>query len=243
MPKEKSYKWKLGLFCVVALLTAIAAIYYVGKQKNKFGAVLHIVSRFSSVSGLKIGSNVRLGGIDVGTVEGIQLTTDTTVEVSMVIQKKVQKFIRKDAKASISSDGLMGDKVITIAAGTPDAPIVAGGDTLGSFKPIETDAIMSSLKTSVDNAAVITANLADISSRISHGKGALGKLLHDTSLSDNISATMRNLKSGSKKLDDNMEAAQHNFLLRGFFKKKEKEKKKKEEEEVKKKEEDSQKNR
>jgi len=235
MPKEKNYKWKLGLFAVAALVIAIAAIYYVGKQKNRFGATLHISSQFSSVSGLKIGSNVRLGGIDVGTVDDIQLTTDTTVQVAMIIQKHVQKFIRRDAKASISSDGLMGDKVIIITAGTPGTPIVSNGDSLGSFKPVETDAIMASLKTSADNAAIITGNLADISSRISSGKGALGKLLHDTSLSTNISATMKNLKSGTKKLDENMEAAQHNFLLRGFFKKKDRDKKKKEEEDAKKK--------
>jgi phospholipid/cholesterol/gamma-HCH transport system substrate-binding protein len=153
----------------------------------------------------------------------------------MIIQRKVQRFIKKDAKASISSDGLMGDKVITITAGTPTTPVVVDGDSLGSFKPIETDAIMASLKTSADNAAIITSNLADISSRITNGKGALGKLLRDTSLSANISSTMRNLNSSTQKLDQNMEAAQHNFLLRGFFKKKEKEKKKKEEEEAKKK--------
>jgi phospholipid/cholesterol/gamma-HCH transport system substrate-binding protein len=235
MPKEKNYKWKLGLFAVAALVIAVAAIYYIGKQKNKFGSVLHITARFSSVSGLKTGSNVRLGGIDVGTVDNIQLTTDTTVEVGMIIQKKVQRFIRRDAKASISSDGLMGDKVITIAAGTPATPIVSNGDSLGSVKPVETEAIMNSLKTSADNAAIITGNLADISNRINHGHGALGKLLRDTSLSENISSTMKNLKSSSKKLDENMEAAQHNFLLRGFFKKKEKEKKKKEEEDAKKK--------
>src|ERR1700753_126046 len=151
MPKEKSYKWKLGLFAIAALVIAVSAIYYVGKQKNKFGAVLHITSQFSSVSGPRIGSNVRLGGIDVGTVDDIQLPTDTTVQVGMVIQKKVQRFIRKDAKASISSDGLMGDKVIGIAAGTPASPLVTTGDSLGSYKPIETDAIMASLKTSADN--------------------------------------------------------------------------------------------
>src|SRR5882757_1363386 len=136
MPKEKSYKWKLGLFAVAALVVAIAAIYYVGKQKNKFGSVLHISSQFSSVSGLKVGSNVRLGGIDVGTVNGIDLATDTTVQVDMIIQRRVQKFIRKDAKASISSDGLMGDKVIVIAAGTPASSTVTDGDSLGSIKPI-----------------------------------------------------------------------------------------------------------
>src|SRR6185503_10295617 len=59
MPKEKNYKWKLGLFSVAALVIAIAAIYYIGKQKNKFGSVLHISAIFNSVSGLKVGSNVR----------------------------------------------------------------------------------------------------------------------------------------------------------------------------------------
>lgn len=229
MPKESNYKWKLGAFSIGALIIAVGAIYYIGQQKNKFGSVLHVYALFNSVSGLKNGSNVRLGGIDVGTVDAISLVTDTTVQVDMIIQKKVQKFIKKDAHASIGSEGLMGDKVVTITAGTPGQPVVQNGDSLRANAPIETDAIISSLKTSADNAAIITSNLAEISSRINSGKGALGKLLHDTSLSSNISSTMKNLKSSSKKLDENMEAAQHNFLLRGFFKKKEREKKKKEE--------------
>ena len=132
----------------------------------------------------------------------------------------------------------MGDKVITITAGTPGQPAVVNGDSLRTNTPIETDAIMASLKTSADNAAIITGNLADISSRITKGQGALGKLLHDTSLSSNISSTMKHLNTSTQKLDQNMEAAQHNFLLRGFFKKKEREKKKKEEAEAKKKQEE-----
>src|ERR1700733_7878176 len=117
MPKEKNYKWKLGFFAVAILALAVAAIYYIGKQKNKFGSVMRISADFKSVSGLKIGSNVRLGGIDIGTVDDIALITDTTVQVDMVIQKGVEKFIKADAKASIGSEGLMGDKVLVIAAG------------------------------------------------------------------------------------------------------------------------------
>ncbi|HEV2354028.1 MAG TPA: MlaD family protein [Puia sp.] len=230
MPKEKNYKWKLGLFSIAMLVVAVGAIYYVGKQKNMFGSVVTISARFRSVSGLQEGSSVRLGGIDVGTVEDIALVNDTTVQVDMVIQKGVAKFIKRDAKANIGSEGLMGDKVVVLLPGTPSAAPVANGDTLATLVPIETEAIMASLKTSADNAAVITTNLADISDRISHGKGALGRLLRDTTLSANISSTVKNLKSSSQKLDENMEAAQHNFLLRGFFKKKEREKKKKEEE-------------
>jgi len=236
MPREKNYKWKLGLFAVATLFVAVAAIYYIGKQKNKFGRVFHVSSLFSSVSGLRIGSNVRMGGVNVGTVNGISLMTDTTVQVDMIVQKSAQKFIKKDAKATISSEGLMGDKVVSIGAGTPGQPVVQDGESIGSRTPIETDQIMASLKTSADNAAIITANLAEISNRITHGRGALGRLLRDTTMADNLSSTMKNLKSSSKKLDENMEAAQHNFLLRGFFKKKEREKKKKEEEEQKRRE-------
>src|ERR1700748_3654449 len=101
MPKEKSYKWKLGLFAIAALVVAVGAIYYIGKEKNKFGSVLHIHLQFSSVSGLKPGSNVRLGGIDVGTVDEIGLVTDTTVQVDMIIQKGVEKFIKKETKCRL----------------------------------------------------------------------------------------------------------------------------------------------
>lgn len=239
MPKEKNYKWKLGLFSVAALVIVVSAVYYIGKQKNKFGSVFHISALFNSVGGLKIGSNVRFAGIDVGTVDDIELVTDTSVQVDMIIQKNVQKFMKKDAKASIGSDGLMGDKVIVIAPGTTGQQVVTDGDSLASRQPIETDQIMASLKVSADNAAVITTNLADMTNRINHGKGALGKLLHDTTLSTNISSTMKNLKASSEGLNENMEAAKHSFLLRGFFKKKDKEKKKKEEEVQKQKEEDS----
>jgi phospholipid/cholesterol/gamma-HCH transport system substrate-binding protein len=178
-----------------------------------------------------------MGGIDIGTVDGIELVTDTSVDVQMIIQRRAQKSIKKDARATISSEGLMGDKVVSITAGTTGQPHIVDGDVLATIKPIETDQIMASLKTSADNAAVITQNLADISSRINNGKGALGKLLKDTGLSTNISATVKNLRQGSEGLKENMEAAKHNFLLRGFFKKKEKEKKKQEEEKKKQEEE------
>jgi phospholipid/cholesterol/gamma-HCH transport system substrate-binding protein len=241
MPKERNYKWKLGLFAVAILVVTICAIYYIGKQKNKFGSVITISAIFKTVSGLKAGSNVRFGGIDIGTVDGIRLITDTSVQVDMIIQANVQKFIKKDAQASIGSDGLMGDKVVVIAPGTVGQPPVAESGILAAQVPIETDAILASLKVSADNAAVITTNLADITNRINHGKGALGKLLHDTTLSSNISSTMKNLKASSEGLNENMEAAKHSFLLRGFFKKKEKEKQKKAEEEKQKKE-DAEKN-
>src|SRR5258708_22856231 len=85
MPKEKNYKWKLGFFAVTTLIVAIGAIYYIGKQNNKFGSVFRLSALFHSVSGLKLGSNLRLGAIDIGTVDDIALVTETSPHLPLCL--------------------------------------------------------------------------------------------------------------------------------------------------------------
>src|ERR1051325_3725876 len=109
MKKQSGFTWKLGMFVVIGLALFVIAIYYVGKQKNLFGSTFHLKSQFKTVSGLKVGNNVRFSGINVGTVDEIELITDTSVMVNLVIKKEFQKFIKTDSKGSIGSDGLMGD--------------------------------------------------------------------------------------------------------------------------------------
>ncbi len=79
---------------------------------------------------------------------------------------------------------------------------------------------MAGLKTSADNAAMITQQLAEVAYKVNHGHGIIARLLGDSSMGNNLDATMVNLKKGSAGLNENMEAAKHNFLLRGYFKKK-----------------------
>jgi phospholipid/cholesterol/gamma-HCH transport system substrate-binding protein len=229
-------KWKLGLFIVAGLVLLVLGLFFVGKQKNLFVSVFPLKALFTNVSGLKIGSNVRFGGIAIGTVDGIQLLTDTSVLVNMNIKSEVRKFIKKNATAGIGSDGLVGDRVVLISPGTMNQEVVRDNEILVSRAPVEADQILAGLKTSADNAAIITQQLAEVAYRVNHGHGLIARLLRDSSLGNNLSATMVNLKNGSAGLNENMEAAKHNFLLKGYFKKKrkEEEKKKKELEEQKK---------
>ena len=118
MNKQSGFTWKLGMFVVIGLVVFIGTIYFVGKQKNLFGSTFEVSTLFQSVSGLKVGNNVRFSGINIGTVDGIELITDSSVRVRLVIRKEMQQFIKTDATASIGSDGLMGDKVMTITPGT-----------------------------------------------------------------------------------------------------------------------------
>ncbi|MEO7311285.1 MAG: MlaD family protein [Chitinophagaceae bacterium] len=197
MNKEKGYSWKLGMFVIIGLLLFVVAIYLIGKQKNLFGSTFHLKTEFKSVSGLQIGNNVRFSGINVGTVDNIMLTTDTSVLVDLVIRKDVQQFIKSDARASIGSDGLMGDKVLTINAGTGSNPVVKDNDMIGAETAIEMDDLMASVKTSVDNAGIITHELALFSTKMNSSNGALGKLINDEGFSNNLAATLTNLQHSS----------------------------------------------
>lgn len=252
MKKESGFTWKLGMFVIIGLALFIGTIYFVGKQKNLFGNTFHLKAQFKTVSGLKEGNNVRFSGINIGTVSSIELITDTSVLVDLVIKKNVQQFIKTDAIASIGSDGLMGDKVLTITPGNGNAETVGNNALIASKNAVEMADIMNSLKTSVDNAGIITGQLAEVSYKINNGNGALSKLISDDgfsnsikgtltnlqastdqfarfttnlnngALSNKLDSTLSNLQSGTKGLSENMDAVKNSFLLRGYFKKQKK---------------------
>ena len=230
MRRNSSSNWKVGLFVVIGLVLFLGGLFFIGNQKNLFSSVLHVRAVFNNVSGLNVGSNVRVGGITVGTVESIQLETDTTVKVVMAIERNVRRFISKDAVVSIGNDGLMGEKVIVISPGSNSVEKVNEGGLLSSQPPFDIDQIFASLKISVNHAAVMTGELSEIAYRINHGNGVLSRLIGDSIFADNVAKTMTNLKNSSRGLDENMEAAKHNFLLSGYFKKQKKEAEKKKEE-------------
>ena len=263
MNKESGYQWKLGMFVIIGLVLFVTTIYFVGKQKNLFGSTFELTAKFNSVNGLDVGNNVRFSGINIGTVEEIEFLTDTSVVIKLVIKEEVRKYIKKDAIASISSDGLMGDKVLIISSGKNSDVIVEDNDNITSKQAIEMDDLMLSVKKSVDNAGVITAQLAQFSSsmnngngalsrlvsdeefgnsikkmvtnlensskefskftvKMNDGKGALSKLVSDEKMGLMIDSTLTNVKKGTTGLNEVIEAAKHNFLLRGYFNKKKK---------------------
>lgn len=222
MNKSSGSNWKLGMFVIIGLVLFFGAVYFIGKQQNMFGSTFQLRSKFKTVSGLKIGNNVRFSGINVGTVSEIELITDTSVVVVLIMQKEVQKFIKMDAVASIGSDGLMGDKVLTISPGTSSQKVIKDNAYIVSRGPLEMDDLMKSVKKSVDNVEIITNQLAQFTSKMNNGKGTLSKLMNDEKFAVKLDATMSNLQSSSKGLSENMEAAKHNFLLKGYFNKKEK---------------------
>jgi len=217
------FKLRLGLFITGGLLVFIIAIFLIGRQKNLFIRVFKLTTTFYNVSGLQVGNNIRFSGINVGTVDNIKIINDSTVQVDLLIVKSVQPFIKTDCEAAIGSAGIIGDRILIITQGTNDASVVKDGQQISSKEPIESDAIMASLQITADNAAIISDQLSKIMIKLNSGNGTLGRLIQDSSIAENINQTVVNLKNSSKGLNENMNAAKENFLLRGYFKRKEKE--------------------
>ncbi len=217
------FKVRLGMFIAGGLIIFVAAVFIIGRQKNMFIPVYKLSTTFHNVSGLQVGNNIRFSGINVGTVDNINIIDDSTVQVDMLIQKSVQKFIKEDCEATIGSAGLIGDRILILSQGSATAALTKNGHEIISKEPIETDAIMASLQVTANNAAVISIQLAEIMSKVNSGNGTLGRFIQDTTIAENINQTIMNLKKSSKGLNENMNAAKENFLFRGYYKRKEKE--------------------
>jgi len=213
----QKFKVRLGLFVAGGLALFVLAIFIIGKQKNLFNPVFKLTSTFHNVSGLQVGNNIRFSGINVGTVDNIAIVNDSTVKVDLLIKKDVWQFIKSDCEIAIGSEGIIGDKLLVISQGSNEAPLAKEGQHLESNEPVETDAIMASLYVTAGNVEIISKQMAEVMTKINSGKGTLGRLIQDETLAENLNKTIVNLKTSSKGLDENIEAAKSNFLFKGYF--------------------------
>ncbi|HWZ03379.1 MAG TPA: MlaD family protein [Mucilaginibacter sp.] len=230
MKTTPGQKIKIGLFTFIGLLILVLAIFFIGNRKNLFSSTFNVYGTFNNVNGLQVGNNVRFAGINVGVVQAINIVTDSAARVDLTLNSNVKKFIKKDSKLSIGSDGLMGDKLIVIApGGIISTEEVKNGDQLTAINPIDVDKIVAKMTKVIDNAESLTGGLSQIVAKVNSGQGSIGRLLNSDKLSKDLEGTVRqakttmqNVHSTTTTLNTDLKAAQGNFLLKGFFKRKKK---------------------
>lgn len=189
---------------VIGTALLLLATYLIGNRQNMFGKTFDITADFKNVNGLQVGNNVRFSGIHVGTVSDIEIIDDTTIRVHMVIDDKMQEHIKKNAVAAIGSDGLVGSMLVNIVPGNGPSTTVRPGDALQSYSKVAAQDMMSTLSTTNENAAMLTADLLKITRSLNQGKGTLGRLLNDTTLANDFQETIGNLKLASTRINATM---------------------------------------
>ena len=189
----------VGLFVFIGLLFLMAGVLIVGNLRETFKSKMEVVSFFDEVNGLQKGNNVWFSGVKIGTVSNLHFYGISQVEVRMKIEKNAQQYIHKDAKVKISSDGIIGNKIIVIYGGTAKSAEVEVGDTLKVEKTFSSDDMMNTLQENNKNILAITSDFKIISKKIVAGEGTIGKLLNDNSVYTNINAATISLQSAAVK--------------------------------------------
>lgn len=195
MKNSTAQNFRLGLFVMTGLLILLAGVYFIGNRQNLFGDNPRISSVFKSVNGLQVGNNVRYAGVNVGTVRNITILNDTSIVVDFLINEKTMKLIRKNSVATISSDGLVGSMIVNLVPGqTHDSRTIEPGDTIESISKVTTADMLTTLNTTNENAALLTADLLKITAAINEGKGTLGMLIQDEQMANDIKKSMEGLR-------------------------------------------------
>ncbi|MCK0109478.1 MlaD family protein [Flavobacteriaceae bacterium S0825] len=198
MKNTNSQKLRLGLFVITGTVLFIVGVYLIGQRQNMFKKTFTISAYFQNVNGLQNGNNVRYSGIDIGTVKDITMINDSTIKVEMSIDEKIITHIKKDAIATIGSDGLVGNMILNIVPGNGHSDIISNGDTIESYSKIGADDILSTLSVSSENAAILTSDLLKITTAMLKGKGTVGLLLNDTIMAQDLKQSVTNLKLASR---------------------------------------------
>lgn len=184
----------VGIFVLISIAILIAGIFTLGGQQNRFEKTIRLTASFDDVEGLRKGNNVWFSGIKVGNVREIRFNENAELEVVMLIEEEVQRFIRKDARVKLSSDGLIGNRIISITGGSPAAPAVEDGDRLMTESGLSTDDMMATLQENNQNLVSITENLKELTTSLSQGEGTAGALLKDSVMADNFRAVVNDLQ-------------------------------------------------
>lgn len=208
MQMNRNKSIKLGLFVSIGILILIMGIYFIGVRQSIFGTSLMVRGIFTDVQGLRVGSNVRFAGIDIGAVSNITIINDTSILVDFMLDKDVRKFIRKDSKAVITVTGLLGNKVVNIMPGSFNVEIIEEEDILPTGQGIEISDIMRELEKSSRNTTAITRNLVDITEKVNRGEGIFGQIFADTVFSQNLDR----ISANTAELTDNFAAITDQIL-------------------------------
>ena len=193
MNKELRRNIILGAFVIVGIFLFIIGIFQVGSKSEMFSKTFVLKTSFVNASGLKPGGNVRFNGVKAGVVKSVNLINDTAVEIVMVIEEGKRNIITKSAIASISSDGLMGDKLIDITTGKSRAKPVEDGDYIFGKDPFNTDEVIQTLGESNQNVKVITQNLRKLTDELNANNGTIQALYRDSAMATSLKSSFNNI--------------------------------------------------
>lgn len=195
MPQTKKLAWsqlRVGMMAIAAIAILVVLVFLVTGRRGLFTKTGVIRTYVDDSSLLKVGSPVRLNGIDIGNVRSVGLSGQSgtrTIEVRMDIRREYLGRIPSDSMASINPEGVFGDKYINVTRGRSPAPVQEGGE----IRSLDTKEFQEIVNQSYDVLASlrgITGRVDKLMAQVEAGHGTIGKLLYDDTLYKRMDATV-----------------------------------------------------
>lgn len=158
---KKHNEIKAGLFLCTGILVFAISIFILGRERQIFASLEPYYAVFSDIKGLSKGAPVRLGGISIGRVDEVQFDSnvdDPKVRVRLMINESFLERLRADSKVTIETQGLLGDRFVSISMGK-DKTLAPSGSTLQAVEEGDVAQVMAKAGTVVDNSAEITKKI------------------------------------------------------------------------------------
>jgi phospholipid/cholesterol/gamma-HCH transport system substrate-binding protein len=161
------HSWAVGLFLCLGFGFFAAVLFLIGNRHDIFGKHVVFYTEFSDISGLPSGAEVRVAGLEAGEVKSVQIPTSPASRFRLALQVKqsARGIIRTDSVVSIKTEGIVGDKYISIQEGTSRAAEAPDGATLPSKEPFDIGAVIekgSALLSNVDRSVTDIRGRVDI---------------------------------------------------------------------------------
>src|ERR1700739_2658035 len=113
IPSHRSMGLKVSAFAVAMLVVAAGLVVVFGDFR--FGPESTYHATFTNVSRLKAGQKVRIAGVPVGSVDGVKLNQDNTIDVKFGVDQRYTLY--SSTRALIRYENLVGDRYLEIASG------------------------------------------------------------------------------------------------------------------------------
>lgn len=195
MAQRKQLTWselRVGLFVLAGLFILIVTVFYV-TGSGALGPKYQLITYLPEVETLQAGAPVRLDGVEIGNVDTIQLNPQPSDEIHNIrlvlrINKRYAEYIRTGSTASLVTEGLLGNRYVTISRSLTGAPIPPGGEIKGTEEAAMKKLFQRGVELE-ENLGALSEQIGEVVSDVRKGRGTLGKLLTDPTLYNNLNAT------------------------------------------------------
>jgi phospholipid/cholesterol/gamma-HCH transport system substrate-binding protein len=196
---QRASQIRVGAVLIVSLLVLIFGVYQVGRLFDVFASRYPLITLVENSAGIMAGAPVTLAGQRVGQVDEVEFIPveervgQANIRIRMVVNQAHQEHIREDSRATLRTQGLLGDRYIDISPGSPARAILRPGDTIVSHPALDIEDVLETAAATLTDVQGIATELNLITGRIARGEGTVGALLADDRLYERMTAASAEL--------------------------------------------------